>query len=106
MTRKSSKYPHAKHWIAVSNLLGLISRAYHNLHHYRSNQQPQNVEAELLPMMPNQLIIVRMRNCMIICILKVRFYLTEDTTTPKATTSQIGVKDPRNYNTGQELDYI
>ena len=38
--------------------------------------------------MPNQLVSVRMRNRMIICILKVRFYLTEDTTTPWATISQ------------------
>ena len=47
--------------------------------------------------MPNQLVMVRMHNRMIICILKVRFYFTEDTTTPWATTSQVGVIHPRNY---------
>ena len=34
----------------VSILLGLISIAYHDLHHWRANQQPQNAEAEALPL--------------------------------------------------------
>ena len=34
---------------------------------------------------------VRMRNRMIICILNVCFYVTEDTTTTRAMTSQVGV---------------
>ena len=82
MTRISSKYPHATYGTAVSTLLGLISSAYHKLHHSRSNQQSQKEEAELVPIgplfiprinVPNQLVLVRMRNCIIICILKVRF---------------------------------
>ena len=31
-----------EHCTAVSTLLGLISSAYRDLHHWRSNQQPQN----------------------------------------------------------------
>ena len=49
MTRKSGKHLHAKHWTAVSILLGLISRAHRDLHHRRSNQQPHYEEAETLP---------------------------------------------------------
>ena len=50
MTRKFGKHLHAKHWTAVSALLGLISSAYRDLHHRRSNQQPQNAETETLPL--------------------------------------------------------
>ena len=39
---------HTEHLTAVSTLLGLISSAYRDLHHWRSNQQPQNAEAETL----------------------------------------------------------
>ena len=39
---------HTEHWTAVSTLLGLISRAHRDLHHWRSNQQPQCAEAETL----------------------------------------------------------
>ena len=35
-----------EHWIAVSTLLGLITSAHRNLHHQRSNQQPQYAETE------------------------------------------------------------
>ena len=35
------------HWTAVLTLLGLISSIYHDLHHWRSNQQPQNTEPKL-----------------------------------------------------------
>ena len=41
---------HIEHWTAVSTLLGLISSAYRDLHHRRSNQQPQNAETETLPL--------------------------------------------------------
>ena len=41
---------HTEHWTAVSTLLGLISNAYRDLHHWRSNQHPQNAEAETLPL--------------------------------------------------------
>ena len=41
---------HMEHWTAVSTLLGLISSAYRDLHHKRSNKQPENAETELLPM--------------------------------------------------------
>ena len=37
---------HTEHRTAVSTLLGLISCAYRDLHHWRSNQQPQYAEAE------------------------------------------------------------
>ena len=40
---------HTELWTAVSTLLGLISSAHRNLHHWRSNQQPQYAEAETLP---------------------------------------------------------
>ena len=40
---------HMEHWTAASTLLGLISSAHRNLHHWRSNQQPQYAEAETLP---------------------------------------------------------
>ena len=39
---------YTEHWTAVSTLLGLINSAYRDLHHWRSNQQPQNAEAETL----------------------------------------------------------
>ena len=41
---------HTEHWIAVSTLLGLISSAYGDPRHGRSNQQPQNAETETLPL--------------------------------------------------------
>ena len=41
---------HTEHWTAVSTLLGLISSAHGNIHHWRSNQQPQKVKAETLPL--------------------------------------------------------
>ena len=40
---------HTEHWTAVSTLLGLISSAHRDLHHWKSNQQPQYAEAETLP---------------------------------------------------------
>ena len=36
---------HTEHWTAVLTLLVLISSAHHDLHHWRSNQQPQCEEA-------------------------------------------------------------
>ena len=33
-----------KYWTAVLTLLDLISSVYHDLHHWRSNQQPQIAE--------------------------------------------------------------
>ena len=50
MTRKFGKHLHAKHWTVVSTILGLISSAYCDLHHWRSNQQPQKAEAKTLPL--------------------------------------------------------
>ena len=50
MTRKFGTHLHATYRAAVSTLLGLISSAYRHLHHGRSNQQPQNAEAETLPL--------------------------------------------------------
>ena len=47
MTRKSGTHLHKKRWTAVSILLGLISSAHRDLHHWRSNHQPQ---AETLPL--------------------------------------------------------
>ena len=41
---------HTEHWTAVSTLLGLISSAHNDPHHWRSNQQPQYAEAETPPM--------------------------------------------------------
>ena len=38
---------HTEHWTAVLTLLGLISSAYRDLHHWRSNQQPQTAELKL-----------------------------------------------------------
>ena len=38
---------HTKHWTAVSTLLGLISSAYCDLHHWRLNKQPQKAEPKL-----------------------------------------------------------
>ena len=51
MTRKSAETPThdiRKHWTAVSILLGLISSAHHNLHHWRLNQWPQIAMASLV----------------------------------------------------------
>ena len=47
MTRKSGTHlhQHTEHWTAVSTLLGLISSAHRDVHHWRSNQQPQYAEA-------------------------------------------------------------
>ena len=39
-----------EHWTAFSIVLGLISSAYRDLHHWRSNQQPQYAEDETLPL--------------------------------------------------------
>ena len=41
---------HSEHWTAVSTLLGLISSAHHDLHHWRSNQQSPKADAETLPL--------------------------------------------------------
>ena len=41
---------HMEYWTAVSTLLGLISRTYHDPHYWWSNQQSQNAEAETLPL--------------------------------------------------------
>ena len=41
---------HTEHWTTVSTLLGLISSAYLDPHHWRSNKQPQNAETETLPL--------------------------------------------------------
>ena len=49
MTRRPGKHLHVTYGTAVSTILGLISSAYRDLHHWRSNQQPQNAEAETLP---------------------------------------------------------
>ena len=48
MIRKSSKHLYTEHWTAISTLLGLISSAHHDLHQWRSTQQPQYAEAETL----------------------------------------------------------
>ena len=50
MIRKSGTHLHTEHWTAVSTLFGLISSAHRDLHHWRSNQQPQYAEAETLPL--------------------------------------------------------
>ena len=56
-----------KHWTAVLTLLGLISSVYHDLHRWRSNQQPQIAVLKLYnwttssyrtQVMPNQLVMV------------------------------------------------
>ena len=41
---------HTEPQTAVSTILGHISSAYRDLHDWRSNQQPQNAEAETLPL--------------------------------------------------------
>ena len=41
---------HTEHWTAVSTLLGLISSVHRDLHHWRSNPQPQYTEVETLPL--------------------------------------------------------
>ena len=48
MTRKFGKHLHVTYGTAVSTLLGLISSVYRDLHHWKSNQQPPNVETETL----------------------------------------------------------
>ena len=50
MTWKSGKHLHTEHWTAALTLLGSISSAHHDLHHWRSNQQPHYAEAETLPL--------------------------------------------------------
>ena len=59
---------HKETWTAVSTLLCLISRVYHDLPHWRSNQRPQNAEPKLhhwahcphcTPVMPNRLVIAQ-----------------------------------------------
>ena len=45
--RQTPTYDKQKHWTAVLTLLGLISNVYHDLHHLRSNQQPQIAESKL-----------------------------------------------------------
>ena len=50
LTRKSGNHLHAKHWTAVSTFSGLISNAHRDLHHWRSNQQPQYAKANTLPL--------------------------------------------------------
>ena len=74
MTRKSSKHPHAEHWIAVSTLLGLISSACRD-HHLRDRtgnprMQKPNVYQWATSLchtetMSNQLVMVRKRDHMI-----------------------------------------
>ena len=39
-----------EHGTAVSTLLGLISSAHRDLHHWRPNQQPQYAEVKTLPL--------------------------------------------------------
>ena len=50
ISRKSGKHLHATHGTAVSTEVGLSSSARRDLHHWRSNQQPQFAEAETLPL--------------------------------------------------------
>ena len=50
MTRKFGKHLQGSYGTAVSTVLGLISSAYRDLHHWRWNQQTQNAEAEILPL--------------------------------------------------------
>ena len=73
MTRKFGTHLHATYGTAVSTILGLISSAYRDLHHWRLNQQPQNTETETVPLghqsMPHisdaiQLVMVWMRDHM------------------------------------------
>ena len=56
-----------KHWTVVSTLLGLISRVYRDLHHWKSIQRPQISEPKLynwaispyrVQVMLNQLVMV------------------------------------------------
>ena len=39
-----------EHWTAISTIFGLITSAQNDLHHWRSNQQPQYAETESLPL--------------------------------------------------------
>ena len=50
MTRKSGTHVHVTYGIAVSTLLGRVSSAHRNLHHWTSNQQPQYAKPETLPL--------------------------------------------------------
>ena len=50
MTKKSGKHLHETYGTAVSTLLHLISSAYRDLNQWTLNQQPQNAEAETLPL--------------------------------------------------------
>ena len=53
MTRKFGKHLHVT-YRTLNSCFGLIGSssavAYRDLHHWRSNQQPQNAEAETLPL--------------------------------------------------------
>ena len=64
---QTSTHDIQEHWTAVSTLLGLISSVYRNLHHWRSNQQPQIAVPKLYnwatssyrtQVMPNKLVMV------------------------------------------------
>ena len=46
--RRTLMHDIRKHWTAISTLLGLISSVYRDLHHWRSNQQPQIAEPKTL----------------------------------------------------------
>ena len=48
MSRKSGK--HNELWTAISNLIGHISSAHRDVHHWRLNQQPQYAEPENIPL--------------------------------------------------------
>ena len=52
MTRKSGKHLHVTYGVltAVWTLLGLLTSAYRDLHHWRSNQKPQSANAKTLPL--------------------------------------------------------
>ena len=49
MTRKSGTHLHVTYG-ALNSLIGLIISTHRDLHHWRSNQQPQYAEAETLPL--------------------------------------------------------
>ena len=109
MTRKSGKHPRVTYGAAVSTLLDIISSAHRNFHHWRSNQQPQNAEAETLPL--GHRFIPRisdaeltshgdnMRPLDLMC-------LEEDTATSRATSSQVGVMRPHNITSQAKIFII
>ena len=45
--RRTPTHNIQEHWTAVSAWLGLISSVYRTIHHYRSNQRPQNAVPKL-----------------------------------------------------------